>query len=147
MENNNVAAEQAEVKKVFCVKCGKEMSATSTFCPHCGHAVNANVEAQPAAQPAPQAAPQPAAQPQVDASKQKSKLVAALLAIFLGAFGVHNFYLGFTKKAVIQLVVSLVGSVLTVGIATTAIGVWALVEALMLLTDSVDKDANGVPLK
>ena len=33
----------------------------------------------------------------------KSKVAAGLLAIFLGAFGVHNFYLGYTGKAVAQL--------------------------------------------
>ena len=32
----------------------------------------------------------------------KQKLVAGLLAIFLGCYGVHNFYLGYTKKAVMQ---------------------------------------------
>ncbi len=36
-------------------------------------------------------------------SKPKSKLVAALLAFFLGAFGVHHFYLGNSKKGFIYL--------------------------------------------
>jgi TM2 domain-containing membrane protein YozV len=33
-----------------------------------------------------------------------------LLGIFLGSFGVHNFYLGYIKKAVIQLVISLIAT-------------------------------------
>lgn len=37
----------------------------------------------------------------------KSKMAAGLLGIFLGAFGVHNFYLGYTTKAVIQLCLTL----------------------------------------
>ena len=35
------------------------------------------------------------------------KLAAGLTGIFLGAFGVHKFILGYTKPAVIMLVVSL----------------------------------------
>ena len=39
---------------------------------------------------------------------QKSKMAAGLLGIFLGAWGVHQFYLGDTKKGIIRIVVSLV---------------------------------------
>lgn len=77
----------------------------------------------------------------------KSKLCAGLLGIFLGAFGVHNFYLGFTTKAVVQLLVSLVGGIITCGIATVAIQIWGLVEGIMILCGNVTTDANGVPLK
>ena len=38
---------------------------------------------------------------------QKSKLVMLILAIFLGWAGGHNFYLGFTSKAVAQLLISI----------------------------------------
>lgn len=77
----------------------------------------------------------------------KSKLVGGLLGIFLGAFGVHNFYLGFTTKAVVQLLVSLVGGLITCGVATGAIGIWGLVEGIMILCGNISTDANGVPLK
>lgn len=36
--------------------------------------------------------------------ERKEKLVAALLAIFLGAFGVHHFYLGNKKLGILYLV-------------------------------------------
>lgn len=39
--------------------------------------------------------------------KSKSHKVAGFLCAFLGYFGIHNFYLGFTKKAIIELVASL----------------------------------------
>lgn len=48
----------------------------------------------------PYAAPAPMV---VDPNMQKSKMAAGLLGIFLGSFGVHNFYLGYTGKAVAQL--------------------------------------------
>lgn len=37
---------------------------------------------------------------------QKSKIVAGLLGLFLGTLGVHNFYLGYTGKAVAQLLLT-----------------------------------------
>ena len=77
----------------------------------------------------------------------KSKLCAGLLGIFLGAFGIHNFYLGYTTKAVVQLLVSIIGGLITCGIATVAIEIWGLVEGIMILTGSIATDANGVTLK
>lgn len=88
----------------------------------------------------------------------KSKVVAGILAIILGQFGVHNFYLGNTKRAVIQLCVSLggyiLGTVLAVFcigfllyLAPAAMGVWGIVEGIQILTGKVTTDANGVPLE
>lgn len=39
--------------------------------------------------------------------KTKKRITAGLLGIFLGLFGVHNFYLKHVKKAIIQLCLSL----------------------------------------
>lgn len=70
----------------------------------------------------------------------KSKLVAGLLGIFIGSLGIHNFYLGYTKRAIIQIVATIV----TCGIA----GIWGFVEGIMILMDKyVTVDANGVPLE
>ena len=81
----------------------------------------------------------------------KSKIVAGLLGIFLGCFGAHNFYLGFTQKAVIQLICTIVGFVLScIGIGVfivLGIEIWGLVEGIMVLTGSINKDARGIPLK
>lgn len=73
----------------------------------------------------------------------KSKIAAGLLGIFLGAFGVHNFYLGFTGKAVAQLLIT----ILSCGMLSFASGIWGLVEGIMILTGSMNTDAQGVPLK
>lgn len=56
-------------------------------------------------------------------SNNKSKMVAGLLGIFLGGFGAHNFYLGNTKNAVIQLCLTLIGWVVC-GIGPIIAGVW-----------------------
>lgn len=81
---------------------------------------------------------QPYGQPPM--GSQKSKIVAGLLGIFLGGLGVHNFYLGFTTRAIIQIVVSLV----TCGIGSW----WGIIEGILILCDKYTTvDANGVPLE
>lgn len=73
---------------------------------------------------------------------QKSKMAAGLLGIFLGAFGVHNFYLGYTGKAVAQLLIT----VLSLGFLAVVSSIWGLIEGVMILTGSIKTDAKGVPL-
>jgi len=66
---------------------------------------------------------------------RKSRVVFVLLAVFLGAFGGHNFYAGYVKKAVIQLCITLfscfTGSFIS--------WIWAIVEACM-----VNRDDDGI---
>ncbi len=62
----------------------------------------------------------------------KEKLPAGLLGIFLGSLGIHKFYLGYTKEAVIMLLVSL----LTCGIGASVMGIIGLVEGILYLTKS-----------
>lgn len=72
----------------------------------------------------------------------KSKIAAGILGILLGSLGVHNFYLGYTGKAVAQLLISL----LSCGTLAFASAIWGLVEGIMILTGSINTDANGNPL-
>ena len=60
------------------------------------------------------------------------KLAAGLTGIFLGAFGVHKFILGYTKPAVLMLVVSL----LTCGVGYFIFQVIGIVEGIIYLTKS-----------
>ena len=66
---------------------------------------------------------------------RKSRVVFVLLAVFLGAFGGHNFYAGYVKKAVIQLCITLfscfTGSFIS--------WIWAIVEACI-----VNRDDDGI---
>ncbi len=76
-------------------------------------------------------------------SNSKSKIAAGLLGIFLGAFGVHNFYLGYTGKAVAQLLIS----ILSCGFLAFASSLWGLIEGILILTGSINTDAQGNPLR
>jgi TM2 domain-containing membrane protein YozV len=58
------------------------------------------------------------------------KIVAGILGILLGAFGIHKFYLGYTKEGVIMLLVS----VLTLGFGGFVMGVIGLIEGILYLT-------------
>lgn len=61
----------------------------------------------------------------------EKKLVAGLLGILLGGFGIHKFYLGYTKEGIIQLVATFV----TCGVASIV----GLIEGIIYLTKT-DQD-------
>jgi TM2 domain-containing membrane protein YozV len=69
----------------------------------------------------------------------KDKMVAGLLAIFLGSLGIHKFYLGFTGPGLVYLLVNTVGWAVTwimLGIPNMVLGVMALIEGIIYLTQS-----------
>jgi TM2 domain-containing membrane protein YozV len=116
----------------ICVKCGVPAGKGSGFCPNCCQAtapeavicVNCGVSLEP---------------DKAEIKGDKSRLVAGLLGILLGSWGIHNFYLGFTKKAIIQIIVSCV----TCGVG----GLWGFIEGIMILCNKEGKDAAGNLLK
>lgn len=89
-----------------------------------------------------QQAPMPGPAPVPPTYQPKSKMAAGLLGIFLGSLGVHNFYLGYTGKAVAQLLITL----LTCGFGSVISGIWGLIEGIMILTGSIKVDGKNVPL-
>ena len=125
---------------VVCVKCGVPAGKGNNYCPNCG------VETHPDAVICVQCGVGFIKPEEEVAVGEKSKLAAGLLGIFLGCFGVHNFYLGFTGKAVGQLLLGTLGS-LACGIGPVVSGIWGLVEGIMYLAGSKDKDAKGQKLK
>ena len=102
----------------FCPSCGNQTVPGAAVCTHCGVALGA---AAPAT------------------GEQKSKMTAGLLGIFLGGLGIHNFYLGYTGKAIGQIALTFCGF--------GAGSIWGLIEGILILTGKIDKDAKGVPLK
>ena len=86
--------------------------------------------------------PAPPFAPNVD-PLAKSKIAAGILGILLGALGVHNFYLGYTGKAVAQLLIT----ILTCGWGSIFSGIWGLIEGILILTGSINVDGTGRPLR
>ena len=86
---------------------------------------------------------QPAYGQPVVAGPPKQWLVALILGFFFGGFGVHNFYLGYTNRAIIQLILTITvfGAPIT--------GVWVLIELILILmrSGSYGYDAQGQPLQ
>ena len=115
----------------FCVKCGKELEENQAFCANCGTKVDGEAEEKTTVISG------------SDVVGEKSRIAAGLLGIFLGALGIHNFYLGYTGKGVAQLLIS----VLSCGVLSVVSGVWALIEAIMIFTDKSYKDAQGMLLQ
>ena len=112
----------------FCKYCGGELKEGSSFCPNCGSPINGEKRETSSPSPVP-------SNTNPDA---KSRIVAGLLGIFLGAWGVHNFYLGNTSRGIIQIVVSLV---------TCGLGAWwGLIEGILILCGNINTDAQGRPL-
>lgn len=105
----------------FCQKCGSKLNDNDLFCANCGNNIN-NVTQ--------------------NNSNDKSKITAGLLGIFLGYLGIHNFYLGYTGKAISQLILTCIGWILC-GLGPIIASIWGLVEGIMILTGSINTDAQG----
>ena len=116
-----------------CVKCGFAKNTGNSYCPNCGDAIN------PGASVCVRCGTSLVATTPSD----KNRLVAGLLGIFLGTLGIHNFYLGYTKRAITQLLLSLLVGPITCGIADIGVWIWTLVEAIKILTDKSYVDAEG----
>ena len=124
-----------------CKQCGKPTPEGQELCDEC---MNANVEATTEETVAEGTVVNETANNQTtNTSTQKSKMAAGLLGIFLGGFGVHNFYLGYTGKAIAQLLITL----LTCGFGAIVSEIWGLIEGIMILSGSINVDGNGNPLK
>ncbi len=132
-----------------CRNCGNQIDPMAAVCVHCGVAAgtgnrfcgNCGAPSNPGATICTQcgvAFPVP-----VPAGMQKSKIAAGMLGILLGGLGIHNFYLGYTGKAVAQLLIS----ILSIGFLSFVSAIWGLVEGIMILTGSIAVDGKGVPLK
>lgn len=114
-----------DTQAAICVKCGYQKGTGNHYCDSCGTAVD----------PGAAACTNCGHGLRVEPVKRKSKLAAGLLGIFLGGLGIHNFYLGNTSRAVVQILLNF----FCCGIG----GVWGLVEGILILTGKIDRDANG----
>ena len=151
---------------VMCPRCQAPKGKGSNFCPFCGAITQPNQKI--------------CSNCGVDMDHYgmvavKSKIAAGLLGIFLGIYGAHNFYLGYTKKAILQLALVLgayisyfsfmiamfastpymtdkEGIFLAVGIillvvVVLGVRIWTFVEGVLILCGKINRDGKGRMLK
>jgi len=141
---------------MYCSNCGNEVAEQAVMCVSCGcpprgshkHCWNCASPIDPMAEFCVKCGVRlgAVAAPGIPGGEFKSKMAAGLLGIFLGCLGIHRFYLGFTGIGVAQLLLGL-GGIVTCGISTIASSIWGLIEGILILTGSINRDAQGRPLK
>ncbi len=82
------------------------------------------------------APPTTQAAPPSIAERASKKIPAGICGVLLGWLGIHKFILGYTTAGVIMLLVSLLGGLLTCGIATWVMAIIGLIEGILYLTRS-----------
>lgn len=77
----------------------------------------------------------------ISESGAKSQGIYILLALFLGGFGIHNFYAGYYLRAIAQLFLTL--------LAPFTLGITALINLIWIFINifAINQDAKGVPFK
>ena len=123
-----------------CEYCDNDVVAGAQRCPCCGAAIrnvgNTVYVPTPAVPSchAPQVQLQAVAQLSEDRIvERKSRLAYILLGLFLGAFGIHNFYAGRLNRAVGQLLITvLVGWMI---VPLIAVWIWCIVDICAITTD------------
>jgi TM2 domain-containing membrane protein YozV len=86
--------------------------------------------------------PLPAAPPAISppssaiASRASNKIAAGICGILLGSLGIHKFILGYSVAGVIMLLVTIIGGMLTCGVAAGVMHLIGLIEGIIYLTKS-----------
>lgn len=133
---------------MYCSACGTLNDENNYRCIQCGQILQTPQAApSPPRQPQPQphqGGPAPGGFPMAPTPQagghypmvHKSRALAGLLQIFL-PFGVGRFYLGYAGTGVAQFLL-----IFVCGIGA----IWSFIDGIMILTGSVNHDANGLPL-
>ena len=114
---------------MFCPKCGTSNEDSARFCAKCGAALAA-AEAPAAGTGAgagTMRTPSPASGGQVVTGKNPT--VALVLSIFLGAFGVGQFYNGDWKKGLAMAGGSILLGIPSGGLVTLGVWIWSMIDA------------------
>ncbi len=81
----------------------------------------------------------------------RSRLATVLLALFLGIFGVHRFYIGKTRTAIVMLILSILYLVTVrlwgiMVIPLAVVGLWAIIDFIFAVF-GIMKDREGRLIK
>jgi len=123
---------------MFCGKCGTRIPDEDKFCYKCGGAATVVIGSGESATQVEHQRVSSFERP-VHADSQ-SRVVYVLLGLFLGGFGIHNFYAGYGGRGITQLLLWVFGW--SVFVTWVILGLWILVELF-----TVERGANGVPFR
>ena len=76
------------------------------------------------------------------ATGDNKKVLSGILAILLGGFGIHKFYLGYTKEGFILLAATIIISIFSFGLFGFLVWIFTLLEGVIYLTKSDDDFYN-----
>ncbi len=124
---------------MYCKYCGKEITDDAIFCPSCGKRQDGYV-----------------------GKREKSKVASGLLALFLGPLGLHNFYLGYTRRGLVQLLlpiatfIMMLISIIPGGyifvfctilfpLTLLLVWLWGVIEAILIFMGKI-RDSDGSDL-
>ncbi len=106
----------------YCQNCGATTTEGQVVCLNCGFSLQAKDSCE---------------------ESERNMYIAAALAFFLGYIGIHDFYLGYTKRGVIKIVLTVVLAIIVVGPVISSI--WAFVDFIKILAGSMT-DSDGKKL-
>ena len=95
---------------MICNRCGQEVQEGAKFCNNCGNPMNSEPNQNTYTNYNQGYNQNVYRDPYVNVNPTgtgKSRVAAGVLGILLGGLGIHNFYLGYTKRGVAQLLITL----------------------------------------
>ena len=104
----------------YCPACGKKAEKGDETCRYCGTTIFDMYREQ-----------------------GKSRSLAGWLAVFFGFLGIHNYYLGYFKKGLMQMILCLLVSILSLGYALPIVWLWGFIDGFRILRGYVRVDAKG----
>ncbi len=130
---------------MFCKNCGQPMNDNQAICLNCGvktgegtaFCANCGAQVAPGAAVCTNCGVATAPQKPLGGSDNwvpagKDKVVIIILCLLLGGFGIHNFYLGETKKGVLKILLCWTG----------ISGILALVDLIKMIMGSYEVNAE-----
>ena len=112
---------------IRCPECSTQISDKADACPSCGYPIARGGADHP---DRPNTSPQSVAV--VKAAKSRGLYI--ILGLFLGCFGIHNFYAGFYGRGATQLIITTLLGWFIIGVVITVI--WAIIEVCTITEDA-----------
>ncbi|AVQ37754.1 hypothetical protein C7M56_03275 [Clostridium botulinum] len=139
-------------KAVICIKCGANTGQGNNFCSECGAEVK-NKDAEVCLNCGVRLKGsnnnftnqiKNITNSKGNSYGNNNKMMAGLLAIFLGAVGIHRFYLGYKEIGFIQVGLFIAALILLAPVIWVC-WIWAIIDAVQIFTGKLH-NANGTEL-